>query len=138
MKRNIIKATAAILSLFCAACGPNSNQTEPADTSAVQGFNSNIEGVTVKDGISKYYLNGECTIDSNVIIGIQDRASEMSIDLFKAPTTTAFFKPCSPKVAQSQPSTSSCLATCNIISSSTQDSAPSLGVRSWTNWIHSV
>lgn len=83
MKRNIIKATAAILSLFCAACGPSSNQTEPADTSAVQGFTSNIEGVTVKDGISKYYLSGECTIDSDVIIGIQDRASEMSIDLFK-------------------------------------------------------
>ena len=83
MKKNIIKATAAILSLFCAACGHNSSQTEPADTSAVQGFTSNIEGVTVKDGISKYHLNGECTIDGDVIIGIQDRASEMSIDLFK-------------------------------------------------------
>lgn len=83
MKKTFFKATAAILSLFCAACGPNSSQTEPADTSAEQNFTSNIEGVTVKDGISKYYLNGECTIDSDVIFGIQDRASEMSIDLFK-------------------------------------------------------
>lgn len=83
MKKTFFKATAAILSLFCAACGPNSNQTKPADTSAVQGFTSNIEGVTVKDGISKYNLNGELTIDGDVIIGLQDRASEMSIDLFK-------------------------------------------------------
>lgn len=83
MKRNIIKATAAILSLFCAACGPSSNQTKPADTGAEQNFTANIEGVTVEDGISKYYLNGELTIDGDVIIGLQDRASEMSIDLFK-------------------------------------------------------
>ena len=83
MKRNIIKATAAILSLFCAACGPSSNQTEPADTSAEHNFTAKIEGVTFEDGISKYYLNGELTIDGDVIIGLQDRASEMSIDLFK-------------------------------------------------------
>ncbi len=83
MKRNIIKATAAILSVLCAACGPSSNQTEPADTSAVKNFKTIVEGVAVKDGISKYYLNGQDTINGDAIIAFQDRASEMSIDLFK-------------------------------------------------------
>ena len=83
MKRNIIKATAAILSVLCAACGSSSNQTESSDTSAVQNFKTIVEGVTVKDGISKYYLNGQDTINGDAIIAFQDRASEMSIDLFK-------------------------------------------------------
>ena len=84
MNKTIIQATAAILSVICAACGSNNNQTEPDQTSDTQTtelvFSNKIDHVDNQDGISIYYA--EDVIDGDTIIAFQDRANEMPIDLF--------------------------------------------------------
>lgn len=79
MKKSIIKASAAILSLLCAACGTNNSQKETETQSPELVITNQIDRVENQEGIYVYLVEG-C---DHVIMAFQDRANEMSIDLFK-------------------------------------------------------
>lgn len=80
MKKSIIKASAAILSMLCAACGTNNSQKEPETQASELHFSNQIEKVENLDGVSIYRV--EDCIDGDAVCAFQDRANEMSLDLF--------------------------------------------------------